>query len=61
MGTLTVFSLRNAVLDTPTFCNIGDLGPVLIYVCVGIERAAVILTRGTMHCGQAVACSGNSV
>jgi hypothetical protein len=55
MRILTVVSLRNAVLNAPTLCKIGDLGPVLIWVCVGTESAAVTVTRGTMHCGQAVA------
>jgi hypothetical protein len=49
MGILTVDSLRNTVLNTPTLCKIGDRGPVLIWVCVGTERAPATVTRGTMH------------
>jgi hypothetical protein len=42
---LTIVSLRDAVLDTPAFCKIGNLGPVLVGVCVGTESAAVGVTR----------------
>lgn len=42
---LTIVSLRNTVLDTPALCKIGNLGPVLIGVCIGAESAAVGMTR----------------
>lgn len=56
---LTVVSLRNAVLNTPALCKIGNLGPVLVRVCVGTERAAVTVTGGTVHCGSGSNCIVN--
>lgn len=44
---LTIVSLRDAVLDTPALCKIGNLGPVLVGVCVGTESAAVAVVGRT--------------
>jgi hypothetical protein len=44
---LTIVALGNPVLDATTLCQIGDLGPVLVGVCVGTESAAVAMTGRT--------------
>lgn len=41
---LTIVALSNTVLNSPTLCKIRDLGPVLVWVGVGTECAAVAVT-----------------
>ena len=41
---LTIVALRNTVLDAPTLCEIRDLGPVLVWIGVRTECAAVSVT-----------------
>ena len=41
---LTIVALGDTVLDAPTLCEVRDLGPVLVWVGVWAECAAVAVT-----------------
>lgn len=41
---LTIVALGDTVLNAATLCEIRDLGPVLVWVGVGTECAAVAVT-----------------
>lgn len=43
---LTIVSLSDAILDATTLCQIGDFGPIFIWVGVGTKSAAIVVTGG---------------
>lgn len=51
---LTIVALSNTVLNTATLSQIGDLGPVLVWVCVLRESRAS--GRGVPQGGRHVVC-----
>lgn len=53
---LTIISLRDAILNTATLCQVGNLGPILVGLRAGTEGAARALSGGISWQRCAVGC-----